>query len=51
MATDKNTIDSYNQYTEKWAKKLRSGKNTAHEYLEKPAMYNKLPDLKNKFIL
>lgn len=51
MATDKNTIDSYNQYTEKWAEKLRSGKNTAHEYLEKPAMYDKLPDLTNKFIL
>jgi len=51
MATDKNTIDSYNQYTKKWAEKLRSGKNTAHEFLEKPAMYKKLPDLSDKSIL
>lgn len=51
MATDKSTIDSYNQYTKKWAEKLRSGKNTAHEYLEKPAMYNKLPDLTGKSVL
>ena len=30
---------------------MRSGKNFAHTYLEKPAMYGKLPDLKNKTVL
>lgn len=45
MTTDKNTTDSYSSYAEKWATKMRSGKNLAHEYLEKPAMYGKLPDL------
>lgn len=51
MATNKDIIDSYNQYTEKWAEKLRSGKNIAHKYLEKPAMYKKLPDLSSKTVL
>ena len=30
---------------------MRSGKNIAHKFLEKPAMYKKLPDLKDKSIL
>ncbi|MBU1110766.1 hypothetical protein KKB83_04060 [Patescibacteria group bacterium] len=51
MATDKDTINSYNQYVKKWAGKLRSGKNIAHEYLEKPAMYKKLPNLSGKSVL
>ena len=51
MAIDKDTINSYNRYVKKWAKKLRSGKNTAHEYLEKPAMYKKLPNLSGKSVL
>jgi len=45
MSTDKNTTEAYNNYAEQWAKRMRSGKNNAHEYLEKPAMYGKLPDL------
>jgi SAM-dependent methyltransferase len=49
--TNKRTIESYDNYAEKWAKRMRSGKNIAHEYLEKPAMYGALPDLKGKKVL
>lgn len=45
MSTDEKTTESYDNYAEKWATHMRSGKNIAHEYLEKPAMYGKLPDL------
>jgi len=45
MSTDKNTTESYSNYAEQWAQRMRSGENKAHEYLEKPAMYGKLPDL------
>ncbi len=45
MSTDKKTTESYDNYAEKWANRMRSGNNTAHEYLEKPAMYGKLSDL------
>ena len=51
MPTDKRTIKSYNNYADNWARKLRSGNNHAHKFLEKPAMYKKLPDLKGKSVL
>lgn len=51
MPTDKKTIKSYNGYAAKWAQKLRSGNNYAHTFLEKPAMYKKLPNLKGKSVL
>lgn len=51
MATDKTTIESYNKYTVKCAEKMRSGENIKHTFLEKPAMYKKLPDLKGKTVL
>lgn len=51
MATDQDTIKSYNNYAKKWAERLRGGKNIAHKYLEKPAMYGKLPNLANKSVL
>ncbi|MCL5090948.1 MAG: class I SAM-dependent methyltransferase [Patescibacteria group bacterium] len=51
MSTDKKTIKSYDDYAKKWADKLRSGQNLAHKYLEKPAMYSKLPDLKGKSVI
>ena len=51
MATDKKTIKSYDDYALKWAERMRSGKNIAHKFLEKPAMYKKLPDLKGKSVL
>ncbi|MEX0917645.1 MAG: class I SAM-dependent methyltransferase [Candidatus Paceibacterota bacterium] len=51
MSTDKETVDSYSNYAEQWATRMRSGENIAHEYLEKPAMYKRLPDLKGKSVL
>ncbi len=51
MATDKNTIQSYDAYALKWAERMRSGKNLAHTFLEKPAMYQQLPNLKGKSVL
>lgn len=38
MGTDKKTIKSYDNYAEKWAHRVRSGENLAHDYIEKPAM-------------
>ncbi|MGE5392286.1 MAG: class I SAM-dependent methyltransferase [Candidatus Saccharibacteria bacterium] len=43
--TDSGTIKSYDDNAGAWARRIRSRKNYAHEYLEKPAMYGKLPDL------
>lgn len=51
MSTDKETVDSYSNYAEQWATRMRSGENIVHEYLEKPAMYKRLPDLKGKSVL
>ena len=51
MPTDKITIASYNKYTAKSAEKMRSGKNIKHTYLEKPAMYKKIPNVKGKAVL
>lgn len=51
MSTDKNTTESYNNYAKQWAQRMRSGKNKAHEYVEKPAMYGKLPDLAGLSVL
>ena len=51
MPTDINTTESYSNYAEQWARRMRSGKNKAHEYLEKPAMYGKLPDLTDLSVL
>lgn len=45
MSTDNRTTQAYDDYAEQWAQRMRSGANIAHEYLEKPAMYGKLPDL------
>ncbi len=51
MSTDYRTIRSYNKHAAAWVKRMRSGENLAHTYLEKPAMYKALPDLKGKTIL
>ncbi len=48
---DNSTIAAYDQNAEKWAKRQREGHNLAHEFLEKPAMYAKLPDLEGKSVL
>lgn len=51
MAINKKTAWSYNNYAKKWVKKMSNEGDSAHKYLEKPAMYKKLPDLKNKSVL
>ena len=43
--------DAYSAHAKEWVERMRSGKNIAHDYLEKPAMYGKLPDLKEKDVL
>jgi len=45
MPTDKDTIDSYDEHAEAWARRMRSGKSKSHSYLEKPAMLAALPPL------
>ncbi len=51
MPTDDKTIKTYDDQAQKWANRIRQGKNTSHEHLEKPAMYGKLPNLTDKSIL
>jgi SAM-dependent methyltransferase len=48
---DKGSQSSYDKNAREWAERMRSGKNAAHKYLEKPAMYAKLPDLNGKKVL
>jgi SAM-dependent methyltransferase len=43
--------DSYNRNAADWAQRMRAGRNLAHTYLEKPAMYRKLPKLRKKTVL
>src|ERR1700683_4583507 len=51
MSTDENTVRSYGDYAEKWATHMRNGENIAHTYLEKPAMYRKIPKLSGDTVL
>lgn len=51
MSTDKKTTQAYDNYAQAWAHRMRSGKNVAHTYLEKPAMYKKLGDVIGKSVL
>ncbi len=51
MGTDKKTIAAYNEYAKKWSKINKDKLNIAHDFLEKPAMVSKLPNLKNKTVL
>lgn len=51
MPTDQDTVDAYNAAAAEWAERLRNGNNPAHRFLEKPAMYGKLPDLTGKRVL
>lgn len=51
MPTDQNTTKAYSDFAAKWAEKLSTGTNLSHQYLEKPAMYSKLPDLRGKKVL
>lgn len=49
MTTDDQTINSYNQGAKKFSEEIVKG--FYHKYVEKPAMYNLLPDLRNKKVL
>lgn len=51
MSTDKSTIESYDEHAQAWAKRMRSKKSKSHTFLEKPAMFAKLPDLEGKKVL
>ncbi|MDB4939584.1 MAG: methyltransferase [Candidatus Doudnabacteria bacterium] len=51
MPADPETVNSYDQQAAKWAKRQREGSSIAHQYLEKPAIYAKLPDLTGKSVL
>lgn len=51
MGTDERTIASYSRYAEQWADRIDNGNNIAQSYLEKPAMYEKLPNLQGKRVL
>lgn len=51
MPTSKKTIKSYNNYAAILAERMRNGKNLSRDFLEKPAMYKKLPDLKGRSVL
>lgn len=51
MGTDQATIDSYDEFARNWAKRARGKKKIAHDLLEKPAMYAKLPSLDGKKVL
>jgi SAM-dependent methyltransferase len=44
-------LKTYDEYAETWAQRMRSGENITHEYLEKPAMFAAVPDLKGKDVL
>lgn len=53
MSTDKKTITAYDKYAKSWAeRKNKIDSNTIyHIFLEKPAIYSKLPPLKDKSAL
>lgn len=42
---------TYDDHATAWAARLRQGNNAAHRFLEKPAMFAKLPDLKGTRVL
>lgn len=42
---------SYDDFAQKWLEQKKSGTNYVHDYLEKPAMMAKLPDLSGKRVL
>jgi len=54
MSTDKKTIDAYNKHAQSWVNSKQNKQDRIsifHQYLEKPALYGKLPDLKDKSVL
>jgi len=54
MSTDQKTIDAYNKHAQSWANSKQNKQDKIsifHQYLKKPALYGKLPDLKDKSVL
>jgi len=53
MSTDKKTVAAYDKYAKEWGERKNKidGSTIYHLYLEKPAMYGKLPSLKEKTVL
>ena len=53
MSTDKKTISAYDKYAKEWGERKNKidGSTIYHLYLEKPAMYGKLSNLKDKSVL
>lgn len=54
MSTDKKTIDAYNKFAQSWANSKQNKQDRIsifHTYLEKPALYGKLPNLEDKTVL
>jgi SAM-dependent methyltransferase len=51
MPTDKKTVNLYNKLAANWTKSKRDNSNLCHVYLEKPAIYSKLPNLKERTVL
>jgi ubiquinone/menaquinone biosynthesis C-methylase UbiE len=47
MSTDSKTIESYNKNAHLWVGKMRSGKNYAHRFIEKPAMSDLINSISN----
>jgi len=45
------SIQNYNDHADEWSKELRAGRKLPHEYIEKPAMYSALTDIKAKDVL
>ena len=51
MSTDNITVSSYDKNANKWADRLKKGKNLSHDFIEKPAMYNMIGNIEGKNIL
>lgn len=53
MSTDSKTISAYDAYAKEWGERKNKidGSTIYHLYLEKPAMYGKLSNLKDKSVL
>lgn len=45
------TDDAYSKHAASWAARARNKEKISHEYLEKPAMFTALPDLRGKRVL
>ena len=51
MPTDPKTVRAYDAHAPEYADRAALGKNTAHDFLEKPALMARIPKLKGKRVL